>query len=308
MRQRRTNVAGRMDPNDPAMHAQRAGETTGNEANALLEERLAQHRQHCVQRLHALRQERNLMRSLLSGTPSEDGPSSSRAFGAPETSNDPTRLGDSNTLRRDGTGPAADPSRSPGAIWRRRGLGEFLRGFGAGGGRGLISMFDEDFPSFWGRDSAALDPRNYLVSAMPPSPSGGYADPPQILQDDDEFDSSYEALIRLSERLGDARPKGVSPEKLASLSKFQYGVWPMPQRASRDPSSSLESAPMASTSSIPLEQDPPTLARKGLEKEERCGICLCDYSDDDECMLGHCGHGFHEECLTSWLKEKGTCP
>ncbi|KAG0657836.1 hypothetical protein C6P46_006198 [Rhodotorula mucilaginosa] len=288
MRQRRTDIAGRTDLNDSAMHAQRAGEATGDEASALLEDRLAQHRQHRVQRLHALRQERNLMRSLLSGTSSEDGPSSSRAFGAPENSNDPTRIGDSNTLRRDGTGPAAHPSRSPGAIWRRRGLGEFLRGFGAGGGRGLISMFDEDFPSFWGRDSAALDPRNYL--------------------DDDEFDSSYEALIRLSERLGDARPKGVSPEKLASLPRFQYSIWPMPQRANQVSSSSLESAPMASTSSVPIEQDPPTLARKGLEKEERCGICLCDYSDDDECMLGHCGHGFHEECLTSWLKEKGTCP
>lgn len=168
---------GRTDPNDSAMHARRAGEATGDEANALLEERLAQHRQHRVQRLHALRQERNLMRSLLSGTSSEDGPSSSRAFGAPGNGSDPTRIGESNTLRPDGSGPAADPSRSPGAIWRRRGLGEFLRGFGAGGGRGLISMFDEDFPSFWGRDSAALDPRNYLVSAVVLDLSDENADP-----------------------------------------------------------------------------------------------------------------------------------
>lgn len=112
----------------------------------------------------------------------------------------------------------------------------------------------------------------------------------------------------MSEQLGDAKPKGASAEKLASLVRFQYGAWPMPERAVRTSVSSLSSEPMASTSSLPFEQVPPTLARRGLEKEERCGICLCDYSDDDECMLGHCGHGFHDECLTSWLKEKGTCP
>ncbi|GAA5984779.1 hypothetical protein JCM10908_003501 [Rhodotorula pacifica] len=287
MRQRRPIIPARPEANDSVPQAARAEGAYEEDANALLEDRLAQHRQHRVQRLQALRQERNLMRSLLSGTPSDEGQSSD-AVGSRDSHNSASRVADSDAYRSHANGPAADPPRSPGAIWRRRGLGEFLRGFGAGGGRGLISMFDEDFPSFWGRDSAALDPRNYL--------------------DDDEFDSSYEALIRLSERLGDAKPKGVSADKLASLAKFKYSVWPMPQRSQTAPSTSLSSAPMASTSSLAMEQDPPSFARKGLEKEERCGICLCDYAEDDDCMLGHCGHGFHEECLTSWLKEKGTCP
>ncbi|GAA5863072.1 hypothetical protein JCM3774_001412 [Rhodotorula dairenensis] len=290
MRQRRPMVPGRSGLADLVRHARSAEEAADEEANALLEDRLAQHRQHRVQRLHALRHERNLMRSLLSGTPSGGGPNSLAAAAGARQQGE--RGGtDSMSARRDGGGLAAatDQPRSPGALWRRRGLGEFLRGFGAaGGGRGLISLFDDDLPSFWGRDSAALDPRNYL--------------------DDDEFDSSYEALIRLSEQLGDARPRGVSAEKLASLAKFPYSAWPMPVRASQTSASSLSSEPMASTSSLPLEQVPPTLARKGLEKEERCGICLCDYADDDECMLGHCGHGFHEECFASWLTEKGTCP
>ncbi|KPV72623.1 uncharacterized protein RHOBADRAFT_17833, partial [Rhodotorula graminis WP1] len=96
-------------------------------------------------------------------------------------------------------------------------------------------------------------------------------------QDDDEFDNSYEALIRLSERLGDAKPKGVSADQLESLRNAH-------------------------------SLDPPTLARPGLDKETRCGICLCDYEDDDDCMLTVCEHGFHDECLRSWLTQKGTCP
>lgn len=55
---------------------------------------------------------------------------------------------------------------------------------------------------------------------------------------------------------------------------------------------------------------------------------LQDYEEGDECLLGHCGHGFHFECLSvslvcilialpqtnicsvlkSWLKDHGDCP
>ncbi|CAG8746027.1 4424_t:CDS:2, partial [Acaulospora colombiana] len=55
--------------------------------------------------------------------------------------------------------------------------------------------------------------------------SGIAANPDNYL-DEDEFDSSYEGLIRLCERIGDAKPKGVPehivdslPTKLYSLSR-----------------------------------------------------------------------------------------
>jgi len=134
------------------------------------------------------------------------------------------------------------------------------------------------------------------------------------LQDDEEFDTSYEALIRLSERLGDAKPKGISTDQLSSLRQFKYSAWPVPARASSPPTSSSASAPVASTSAhsldtpAPSSSSSPTLARQGLDKETRCGICLCDYEDDDDCMLTVCEHGFHDECLRSWLTQKGTCP
>lgn len=47
---------------------------------------------------------------------------------------------------------------------RRRNLGEFLRGIGGGASAHRFgALLDDDFSSFFGRDSAALDPRNYLV-------------------------------------------------------------------------------------------------------------------------------------------------
>ncbi|KAL7342264.1 hypothetical protein BJY59DRAFT_691133 [Rhodotorula toruloides] len=95
----------------------------------------------------------------------------------------------------------------------------------------------------------------------------------------------------------------MSAEKLAALRRFKYTEWPMPER-----SSTSTPLPVASTSATKMDEDVPAFARRGLEKEERCAICLDDYADDDDCMLGRCGHGFHEDCLTLALKEKGTCP
>ncbi|KAI5481507.1 zinc finger, RING-type protein [Pseudohyphozyma bogoriensis] len=185
-----------------------------------------------------------------------------------------------------GAGPAApaespvtaSPPRSPN---RRRGLSDFLRGLS---GTRLGTLFDDDFGAFWGRDAVALDPRNYL--------------------DDDDFDTSYESLLRLSERLGDVKPKGVPEAKLSELRRFPYSQWPLPTRRQ----SITPPVGVASTSAVTMDEDVVPFARRGLEKEERCAVCLMDYEDDDECMLGVCEHGFHAECLTAWLKEHAQCP
>lgn len=134
------------------------------------------------------------------------------------------------------------------------------------------------------------------------------------MQDDDEFDSSYDALIRLSERLGDAKEKGIGADKLATLQTFSYAEWPMPRRRSTSTQDSPSQAqPIATTSAVTMDEDgassrSPDFARRGLDKEERCAICLQDYEDDDECMLGVCQHGFHADCFKAWLATHGTCP
>ncbi|CAG8451109.1 5606_t:CDS:2 [Diversispora eburnea] len=53
---------------------------------------------------------------------------------------------------------------------------------------------------------------------------GGIAENPDNYLDEDEFDSSYEGLIRLSERIGDAKPKGVPSSYINSLPTKLYSV------------------------------------------------------------------------------------
>ncbi|BGP43049.1 hypothetical protein JCM10449v2_007064 [Rhodotorula kratochvilovae] len=133
-------------PVPPEREAQ-AGVGAYRRSEETVDERLAQHRQSRMERLQALRRERHVMRSLLGGAPA--------AAGSPPVT------------ESDAPAPAPPPApRSPG---RGIGLGEFLRGLGAGaryglGGRGALGgRWDDEFHAFWGRDSAALDPRNYLV-------------------------------------------------------------------------------------------------------------------------------------------------
>ncbi|GAA5826713.1 hypothetical protein JCM11251_002865 [Rhodosporidiobolus azoricus] len=252
---------------------------------ATVEERLAQHRQSRMDRLAQMRRERNVVRSLLGGgggagaspPPLSPGEGQSRDFiSGFEVGRQPQ--------------PTPGPS-SP----RRRTLDRLLRSLGGSGGGGErrgFAIWDDDFAGFFGLgggrfgDSAALDPRNYLS--------------------DDTFDDSYEALLRLSERLGEAKPKGVPQSKLDQLRRFRYGEWPAGEREGEK--EELEDEGLAGKGKGKERAKEGRLAVKGVEKEARCPVCLCDYEDDDAVLQTTCGHGFHEDCLVSWLKEHASCP
>lgn len=88
-----------------------------------------------TERLQSLRRERNLVRALLGGV-------------VPPVEQEQEEH---------------QQPRSPGG--RTRGLSEFFRGMGGVGGR-FVAAWDEDFAGFYRRDSAALDPRNYLVGLL----------------------------------------------------------------------------------------------------------------------------------------------
>ena len=148
------------------------------------------------------------------------------------------------------------------------------------------ASFFADFRSL--RNSVAFDSRNYLVSQSSASlhllPSYCITTDSVRAQDDDEFDSSYEALVQLSERLGDV-PKSSAKINTDKLKKFAYRDWP----CSRERPTAA-----ASTSAIPLDS---VLAVRGVDKDERCAICLADYEDENEVMMGDCFHAFHKDCL-----------
>ncbi|RIB02041.1 hypothetical protein C2G38_923253 [Gigaspora rosea] len=106
-------------------------------------------------------------------------------------------------------------------------------------------------PEFWGNGIAA-NPDNYL--------------------DEDEFDSSYEGLLRLSERIGDAKPKGVPEHVIHTLPTKPY------------------------------------LMSKARSPDERCTICLSEYEHNDWLRDLPCAHDFHKECIDSWFKNSDKCP
>ncbi|KAL6633609.1 hypothetical protein ACP70R_026280 [Stipagrostis hirtigluma subsp. patula] len=40
-----------------------------------------------------------------------------------------------------------------------------------------------------------------------------------------------------------------------------------------------------------------------------CAVCLEAFRDGDQCRaLPRCGHGFHPECVDSWLRKSRRCP
>jgi len=47
-----------------------------------------------------------------------------------------------------------------------------------------------------------------------------------------------------------------------------------------------------------------------LEGEEAmCTICQMDYEEGNQlAIMPACAHAFHEECISTWLKDKATCP
>uniref|UniRef100_A0A0X3P4M6 RING-type E3 ubiquitin transferase n=2 Tax=Schistocephalus solidus TaxID=70667 RepID=A0A0X3P4M6_SCHSO len=51
-----------------------------------------------------------------------------------------------------------------------------------------------------------------------------------------------------------------------------------------------------------------TLTSENIVKSESCPICFDDYAAGEVVITLPCEHFFHENCITRWLKEHGTCP
>lgn len=114
---------------------------------------------------------------------------------------------------------------------------------------------------------------------------------PGFVQTDEEWDrsNSYENLLMLSARLGDALPQKVPPHVIASLPTCLYSKWQ---------GGSCQSPPT------------PPLVGKGKQKvdekvvpadskDTNCPICLEEYKSLDMVMsVPGCNHAFHETCLT----------
>ncbi|KAG8988256.1 hypothetical protein FRB90_002863 [Tulasnella sp. 427] len=90
---------------------------------------------------------------------------------------------------------------------------------------------------------------------------------------DDDMDVSYEGLLRLAARIGDAKPKHLPPEFKATLPRGVYATC------------------------------------EAARVDDRCAICLDKYEDDHEVMgITECAHYFHSHCFETWLDVAASCP
>ncbi len=52
----------------------------------------------------------------------------------------------------------------------------------------------------------------------------------------------------------------------------------------------------------------PGSSLRSMPQDDCCPICLSEVEDAASCVQLQCGHGYHAECIESWLKLHSTCP
>ncbi|KAG0249810.1 hypothetical protein BG011_008922 [Mortierella polycephala] len=151
--------------------------------------------------------------------------------------------------------------------------------------------------------------------------------------DDDQVDDSYEGLLRLSERIGDAVPRGVSAHTLQKLDEHivswkqlkctnatNSNTLPSTLRHAENGSSvsvstrastinNFSSPSSSSFSCITQSQVRPEedLATND-PSDENCTICLQTFEQSDRLRPLPCRHAFHVACIDEWLQQSAQCP
>ncbi|KAG8964580.1 hypothetical protein FRC03_001610 [Tulasnella sp. 419] len=90
---------------------------------------------------------------------------------------------------------------------------------------------------------------------------------------DEDMDVSYEGLLRLAARIGDAKPRNLPLDVRASLPRSVYKDC------------------------------------RAAQLEQRCPICLDQYDSRDIVLgISECEHYFHASCFEKWLDMAKNCP
>lgn len=112
----------------------------------------------------------------------------------------------------------------------------------------------------------------YFLSMLPVPPTAvGPAISLDLDVDDVEMEN-YEALLNLAERLGEAKPRGLTKADIEQLPSYRF---------------SLENH---------------------LSEQTLCVVCFCDFECRQLLRVLPCNHEFHAKCVDKWLKTNRTCP
>ncbi|XP_003498213.1 RING finger protein 44 isoform X1 [Cricetulus griseus] len=112
----------------------------------------------------------------------------------------------------------------------------------------------------------------YFLSMLPMSPTTMGPTISLGLDVDDVEMENYEALLNLAERLGDAKPRGLTKADIEQLPSYRF-----------NPDS---------------HQSEQTL----------CVVCFSDFEVRQLLRVLPCNHEFHAKCVDKWLKANRTCP
>uniref|UniRef100_A0A8C9QNS3 Ring finger protein 44 n=1 Tax=Scleropages formosus TaxID=113540 RepID=A0A8C9QNS3_SCLFO len=112
----------------------------------------------------------------------------------------------------------------------------------------------------------------YFLSMLPVPPAAvGPAISLDLDVDDVEMEN-YEALLNLAERLGEAKPRGLTKADIEQLPSYRFN----PEN----------------------HQSEQTL----------CVVCFSDFESRQLLRVLPCNHEFHAKCVDKWLKTNRTCP
>ncbi|XP_041702218.1 RING finger protein 44 isoform X2 [Coregonus clupeaformis] len=112
----------------------------------------------------------------------------------------------------------------------------------------------------------------YFLSMLPVPPTAvGPAISLDLDVDDVEMEN-YEALVNLAERLGEAKPRGITKADIEQLPSYRFN--------------------------LDNHQSEQTL----------CVVCFSDFECRQLLRVLPCNHEFHAKCVDKWLKTNRTCP
>ncbi|XP_041082294.1 E3 ubiquitin-protein ligase RNF38-like isoform X2 [Polyodon spathula] len=111
----------------------------------------------------------------------------------------------------------------------------------------------------------------YFLSMLPVQPTVGPAFSLELDVDDGEVEN-YEALLNLAERLGEAKPRGLTKADIEQLPSYRFNP------------------------------------NNHQSEQTLCVVCMCDFESRQLLRVLPCNHEFHAKCVDKWLKANRTCP
>lgn len=86
------------------------------------------------------------------------------------------------------------------------------------------------------------------------------------LSSPDSATENYEALLSLAERLGEAKPRGLTRAEVEQLPSYKFN------------------------------------AETHQGDQTNCVVCMCDFEAMQSLRVLPCSHEFHSKCIDKWLK------